>query len=116
MRPPSLLALFMMSVLAAPGAFAQGSQAPTVPPDPWPRVLDLADGQALVYQPQVSSWTGNHLEFRTALAIKLNNAKEESFGVIFASARTQIDKVMRTVTFENLQFSKVDFPTLPDQG
>jgi preprotein translocase subunit SecB len=36
-------------------------------------------------------------------------AKAEAFGVIFATTRTQVDKVLRTVTFENLQISKVDF-------
>src|SRR4030095_3374765 len=41
---------------------------------------------------------------------------EETFGVIFASARTQVDKVLRTVTFENMRISKIDFPTLLDHG
>ena len=36
--------------------------------------------------------------------------------VIFATARTQIDRVNRAVVFENLQISKIDFPTLPDRG
>jgi hypothetical protein len=119
MRPQSVFArtMIMMIVLTAPaGVFAQSSQPGTVPADPWPRVLNLADGQVLVYQPQVSSWSGNHLEFRAALAIKPVNAKQETFGVIFASARTQVDKVLRTVTFENMQISKIDFPTLPEGG
>ena len=30
-------------------------------------------------------------------------AKDETFGVIFATARTQVDKVARTVVFENMQ-------------
>jgi hypothetical protein len=36
--------------------------------------------------------------------------------VIFATTRTQVDKVLRTVTFENLTISKIDFPTLPNHG
>ena len=78
--------------------------------------VDLADGQVLVYQLQVNKWADNQLEFRAALAIKPDKAKEETFGVIFASARTQVDKVLRTVTFENLRISKIDFPTLPNHG
>src|SRR5271166_6297406 len=119
MRFPVRLA----SLVLIAGAFfvstvvlAQASQPSAPPPDPWPRVVDLADGQVLVYQPQVNKWTENQLEFRAALAIKPDNAKEETFGVIFASARTQVDKVLRTVTFENLRISKIDFPTLPDHG
>src|SRR5580692_4402432 len=97
-------------------AFAQASPVGTPPPDPWPRGVDLGDAQVLVYQPQVNSWTDNQLNFRAALAIKLANAKAEEFGVIFATTRTQVDKVLRTVTFENLQISKIDFPTLPNRG
>jgi len=97
---------------ATPAAAA----APQLPADPWPRVVDLTNAQVLVYQPQVNKWDGNQIDFRAALAIKATGAKEETFGVIFATARTQIDKVARTVVFENMQVSKVDFPTLPNRG
>jgi hypothetical protein len=36
--------------------------------------------------------------------------------VVFATARTQVDKVARTVVFENLKITRSDFPTLPDRG
>jgi hypothetical protein len=109
--------LALVGVLSAPGgAFAQGNAEHTPLPDPWPRVINLADGQVLVYQPQVSHWSDNRLDFRAALAIKPDNAKEETFGVIVASTRTQVDKVLRTVTFEDLRISKIDFPTLPEHG
>jgi hypothetical protein len=103
-----------LSVVAS--AFAQGSLVGTPPPDPWPRGVDLGNAQVLVYQPQINSWTDNQLNFRAALAIKPAGAKAETFGVIFATARTQVDKVLRTVTFENLKISKIDFPTLPKRG
>jgi hypothetical protein len=100
----------------AASAWAQGSLEGTPPPDPWPRGVDLGNAQVLVYQPQINSWTDNQLDFRAALAIKPTGAKAETFGVIFATARTQVDKVLRTVTFENLKISKIDFPTLPNRG
>ncbi|HEX9300864.1 MAG TPA: hypothetical protein VF959_00810 [Casimicrobiaceae bacterium] len=90
--------------------------APPIPADPWPRVVDLTNGQVLVYQPQVNKWEGNRIDFRCALAIKPTDAKEETFGVIFANARTQVDKVARTVVFEDLKITKTDFPTLPNHG
>ena len=34
--------------------------------------------------------------------------------MVFASARTQVDKTARTVVYENIKISKLDFPTLPD--
>ncbi len=36
--------------------------------------------------------------------------------MVFATARTQVDKVTRTVVFENLKITKSDFPTLPNHG
>jgi hypothetical protein len=119
MKRSGLISLFLMmggGLAASVALHAQGNQPVTVPPDPWPRVVDLSNGQVLVYQPQINQWTDNRLEFRAALAIKPDNAKAETFGVIFASARTQVDKVLRTVTFENMQISKIDFPTLPSGG
>jgi hypothetical protein len=100
---------------AAPAAPATAPAA-QLPADPWPRVVDLTNAQVLVYQPQVNKWDGNQIDFRAALAIKVTGAKDETFGVIFATARTQVDKVARTVVFENMQIGKIDFPTLPNRG
>src|ERR1700728_4534252 len=119
MRPHGYFAALVLicGVLGAPrDAFAQASPVGTPPPDSWPRGVDLGNAQVLVYQPQINSWTDNQLNFRAALAIKPAHAKAETFGVIFATARTQVDKVLRTVTFENLKISKIDFPTLPNRG
>ena len=79
-------------------------------------MLDLAGAQVLVYQPQINSWTDNQLDFRAAMALKTDGAKDETFGAITASARTQVDKVARTVVLEDLKIAKVDFPTLPNRG
>ena len=119
MRPHFRIAALVLTVSAltvSALAFAQGSPVGPPPPDPWPRGVDLGDAQVLVYQPQINSWTDNQLDFRAALAIKPTGAKAETFGVIFATTRTQVDKVLRTVTFENLKISKIDFPTLPNRG
>jgi hypothetical protein len=119
MRPHNRIAALVLTVIAlivSAGAFAQDSPVGTPPADPWPRGVDLIDAQVLVYQPQINSWTDNQLDFRAALAIKPTGAKAETFGVIFATTRTQVDKVLRTVTFENLKITKIDFPTLPNRG
>ena len=128
MKPISFaiaVVITLVTLAAAPqAAFAQPATPPKTPAaapgqppaDPWPRVVDLKGAQVLVYQPQVNKWTDNRIDFRCALAIKKDGAKDESFGVIFATARTQIDKVARTVVFENLSITRTDFPTLPDHG
>jgi hypothetical protein len=119
MRFHNLTAALFLAVSAlagSSGASAQGSTRDSPPPDAWPRGVDLGDAQVLVYQPQINSWADNQLDFRAALAIKPRGAKADTFGVIFATTRTQVDKVLRTVTFENLKISKIDFPTLPNRG
>ena len=107
-------ALTWLSVAACAQSVAAAT--PPLPADPWPRSITLSNAAVLVYQPQVTSWDGHRIEFRSALALKPAGAKEETFGVIFATARTDVDKVDRTVVFEDLQVSKSDFPTLPDHG
>jgi len=109
-----------LSLGLAPLASAQpapsAAPAAKLPADPWPRDVSISNAAVLVYQPQVSKWTDNQIEFRSAVAIKPAGAKDETFGVVFATARTQVDKVMRTVVFENLKITKSDFPTLPNRG
>ena len=66
----SYFAVLILNVLcASAGALAQNSSTGKLPADPWPRVVDLANGQVLVYQPQINKWVDNQLEFRAALAI-----------------------------------------------
>ena len=101
---------------AASPTAAPATTAARPPADPWPRTVDLKNGQVLVYQPQVNTWDGNRIDFRSALAIKPLGSQEEAFGVIFANARTQVDKVARTVVFEDMKITKSDFPTLPNRG
>jgi hypothetical protein len=117
----------LVPLLAAAGALcavapshaqvpAVSAPASGIPADPWPRVVDLSEGQVLVYQPQINAWKDNQLDFRAAMAFKKDGAKDETFGTITASARTQVDKAMRTVVLENLRIAKIDFPSLPDHG
>jgi hypothetical protein len=108
-----------MSKLAAAAALLFAvlpALAQTPPPDPWPRVVDLSTGQVLVYQPQINDWSGNQLSFRAAMAYKKDKSQGQDFGTLTATTRTQVDRVARTVVFENMQISKIDFPTLPDKG
>ena len=117
----TLAAALVVGVLDfAPPATAQTPAATPpaakLPADPWPRDVSISNAAVLAYQPQVNSWDSNRIDIRFALAIKPTGAAGESFGVVFATARTQVDKVARTVVFENLAITKADFPTLPDRG
>src|SRR5215217_5477421 len=105
-----------LAVVAALTLVALPLLAQTPPPDPWPRVVDLASGQVLVYQPQINDWTGNQLSFRAAMAYKKDKTQGQDFGTVTATTRTQVDRAARTVVFEDMRISKIDFPTLPDKG
>jgi len=125
MKPSRIATALFIVLVAAQGsltaAFAQNAPAAAapsaaLPADPWPRDVSIPSAAILVYQPQVNKWDGNQIDFRAALAIKPTGAQQETFGVVFATARTQVDKVTRMVVFEDLQITKADFPTLPNRG
>ena len=112
----TLAALALNVAVAQTPPASSGSNPNNLPADPWPRDVSISNAAVLVYQPQINKWDGNQIDFRCALAIKPTGAKDESFGVIFATARTQVDKATRMVVFENLKITKSDFPALPDHG
>jgi hypothetical protein len=103
---------------AQSGAGNAGAQTPPVQQNgaPWPRQVSIADGEALIYLPQINSWTGNQLSFRAAVSVKKNGANEETFGVVWGTARTDVDRATRTVSLAALSLSKASFPTAPDNG
>ena len=116
-----LLSCALVIFLAAPqAAFSQTSSAPpsAVQPnsaplggDPWPRQISGAGATILVYQPQVKSWLGNLLDAYAAVSIKTAGGQKD-YGVIWFTARTEVDKVNRVVTLEdsNPDQAKLPFP------
>jgi hypothetical protein len=89
---------------------------PPVPRDPWPRDVTLSNADALIYQPQVDSWKGNTLAWRVAVALRPSGTKDETFGVLWGNARTEVDRTTRTVELHDVVVTKVNFPTLPNNG
>jgi len=103
----------------APGLDAPAPQPRTPPPpnlDPWPRQFNLENAAVLVYQPQVEKWEGNRLDLRAAVAAKASGSNAETFGVIWATARTEVNRATRMVTLEDISFTRSNFPTLADNG
>jgi hypothetical protein len=95
---------------------AQADAAPPPPADPWPRDVTLGNADALIYQPQVNSWKGNELSWRVAVALRPSGARDETFGVLSGTARTEVDRTTRTVALEDITVGEIKFPTLPDNG
>jgi hypothetical protein len=81
----------------------------------WPHTLQLNGAQAAVYSPQIAEWHDNRVAFRAAVALTPTGGTK-TFGTVFVTARTQIDKTHRTVTFENVDVTRVNFPMLPNDG
>ena len=90
--------------------------ANAVPVDPWPRDMTLSNAKAVIYQPQVESWSGNELRFRVAIQLHPNGAKTPTFGVVSGTARTSVDRASRLVDLDDFGVFGVRFPTLPDNG
>jgi hypothetical protein len=132
MKPSLLVGATLFALSAAHSALVgaqstvpsptEGTTAAAAPPpaqipaSAWPRQVNLPDAAVLVYQPQVSSWVDDRIEFRCVVALKPTGAKQEAFGVVFGNATTHVDKVTRMVALDNLTLSKTNFPTLPDRG
>jgi hypothetical protein len=93
---------------------ATTSSSPQDPNQPWPRVTTYQGATISIFQPQVESWTGNQLNARAAVRVK--SASSTDYGVIWISARTEVDKVNRVVTLEDPKITKQNFPTLPNNG
>ena len=81
-------------------------------PSPWPvRVTD--NGRTfLIYQPQIDNWGNNRLEGRSAVSVRNDASGQQNFGVLYFSARTELDQANRMVTVRDAAISKADFPAV----
>ena len=84
------------------------------PNEPWPRVTTYQGATVSIYQPQIENWTGNQLSARAA--VRIQSADKTDYGVIWLTARTEVDKVNRVVTLADVSITKQNFPTVPNNG
>jgi hypothetical protein len=98
---------------STPSATAGSTNAPS---DPWPRRLGTNAGIFLIYQPQLDSWKDNKLEAHAVVSVTPTGAKDPVFGVIWFSARTDVDKTNRLVYLEDLNITRSSFPSAPDKA
>src|SRR5262249_3795725 len=69
-----------------------------------------------VYQPQIDKWDGVRLSARAAVSVENAASPVEHFGVVWFSARAEVDKVNRLVALTDFRVDKVTFPSQPDQA
>jgi hypothetical protein len=104
--PPELLAQ------AAAAASSPAAAASNAPQDKWPRQITGASGNTIsLYAPQLDSWDGRTIDWHAAVSILAPGAKEPTFGVMFCTAKTDVDKTTRMVTLTDLKVTKVSFPS-----
>src|SRR5215510_7262924 len=93
----------------------QASRVSAVPPQvdaPWPRESVLGDEKILMYQPQLETWEGDEVHAYAALSVESKGNSKPNYGVVWFTARTEVDKVNRQVTLDNFQITKIQFPAM----
>ncbi|MBP7867279.1 MAG: hypothetical protein KA419_15180 [Acidobacteria bacterium] len=120
------LAALLAASLPAAGQTAPPGQAPAGPApaaqeplsDPgWPRDIPAGEVTLRLFQPQLEAWTDTLLKARAAVGVIPAGTQDPAhYGVIWFTARTEVDKVNRLVDLDNLNLVKADFPTQPSQA
>jgi hypothetical protein len=81
----------------------------------WPREFEKDGKNYTIYQPQVEKWKDNQIEERAAVSVQpaeqSGSAAAPVFGVMWLKARTAVDRSTGQVTLEDMDFTKVSFPT-----
>lgn len=78
----------------------------------WPRKATRGDETISMYQPQVEAWKGDEVHAYAALSVLSTTKKTAKYGVVWFTARTEVDKVNRQVTLDDFRITKVKFPTM----
>jgi len=114
------IALLVPLLLVSRPAIAQSVEeqpaAEEVTPDKWPKTADVDGAKYTIYQPQLDSWDGYHLEARAAVSVLPAGAKEPVFGVVKMTAVTEVDRQSRIVHFYNARIENANFPSVPNQA
>lgn len=112
-----VLALTPVALGQAPGA-APGAMPPAsaVTPDPWPRSLHQGTLTFTVFQPQLDTWDGYRIAAHAAVSVLPDGSKDPTFGVVEIAAVTVVDKLARSVAFQDVQIVKSTFPSAPDSA
>jgi hypothetical protein len=110
----AILVPLLVFSLAAPAAFAEtpaGSGAL-----PWPRQIASGSETLTVYSPQIEKWDGIQMEARAAVAVAHQASPQEDFGVIWLTAKTDVDRGSRIVALKDIQIARVSFPGTPEKA
>lgn len=103
-------------VLAVPSATKTNAERRAPPAErSWPRTFTVGNDRFTIYQPQAEKWDGNLIDLYSAVEAKKLNASPANYGVVWLQARTEVDKVNRLVTLDQVKITKVKFPAATDR-
>lgn len=112
-----LLALVLLIAGTSQAVAQQQAASGQAPTDiGWPRQVKGGSDTITVYQPQVDSWDGNVLKERAAVSVATQASPTPTFGVIWFTARTDVDKQNRIVTLHDIEITRASFPTAAGQA
>jgi hypothetical protein len=72
----------------------------------WPRTFTADGSDMAIFQPQISTWKGNQLAREVRRRGTPTGSKDEAYGVVSFTARTEIDKPNRMVTLRRFILSR----------
>jgi len=90
----------------------ESSRPPQNVDQAWPREAARGNEKISMYQPQLESWEGDEIHAYAALSVQNKDSKAPKYGVVWFTARTEVDKVNRQVTLADFKITKLKFPTL----
>ena len=99
----------------APSAQKAKTQAAHTSEGAWPRTFTSGSDKFQIYQPQVDKWEGNRVDLYSAVEETTAKGTKPTYGVVWFNARTEVDKINRLVTLDDIQLTKVKFPAAPDK-
>ncbi|MBV8828789.1 MAG: TonB-dependent receptor [Acidobacteriaceae bacterium] len=99
----------------SPSEAAASAQRPPASEANWTRTFRSGPDTFLIYEPQIETWEGNLIHLYAAVEFQTDTDGASNYGVVWFSARTEVDKVNRLVTLEQAQVTKVKFPVAHDK-
>ncbi|MEI6034599.1 MAG: hypothetical protein WCS65_10005 [Verrucomicrobiae bacterium] len=108
MKIPAFLALVFLSLPL--------HSARSDTPGGWPKTFSGGGAAITVYQPQVTSWSGNTLTSRMAISVLPQGAAAPQFGTLLLTGTTDVDNEQQTVSLSNITPVQANFPAAPDQA
>jgi hypothetical protein len=81
----------------------------------WPRVFTSGADTFTIYPPQVDKWNENLIDLYCAVEVKTGKESAAKYGVVWFQAGTEVDKINRLVTLDQVKVTKVKFPVAPEK-